>query len=127
MKRKRVLILEDDPRRIHQFRDVLEGTDLEVYIDAFSAARHYGTQGKYDLLLLDHDLGGLTYVDTTKKNTGSEFCRWLTQNVDIDALPRTIIHSYNPVGALEMRKLIPSAEYIPMGDLLLMTLREWNT
>jgi CheY-like chemotaxis protein len=66
---------------------------------------------RYDLILLDHDLGGEVYVGTDHKNTGSEVARWITENKESIDIANTIflIHSLNPTGAQYMKKTLERA------------------
>jgi hypothetical protein len=81
-------------------------------------AINYLNNETWDLLLLDHDLGGEQMVDHSNKNTGSEVARWLNENPA--KKPQAIIlHSFNPVGRLNMKKLLPES-FVATGGI-------WNT
>ena len=56
----KVFILEDDPYRIVKFRDLLKGHDLTI-IDSCTKVEEF--KPPYDLILLDHDLGGRQLED----------------------------------------------------------------
>jgi hypothetical protein len=62
-------------------------------------------ENDFDVLLLDHDLGGETFVDTANENTGSEVVRWMLSpgNV-VSAHTLIIIHSLNTPAATEMQR-----------------------
>ena len=54
-----------------------------------------------DLMMLDHDLGGKTYVDQNEKNTGSEVVRYILKNREDEKFKgtRIIVHTFNtPAG-----------------------------
>lgn len=109
---KRIFILEDDPLRIVQFRKACIGHDLTLAVDCDEAKRLW--QPPYDLVCLDHDLGGETFVDSRYENTGFQFCRFLTEPQPFKDLRQTpfIVHSYNPEGAYQMYRNLKDAGYI---------------
>lgn len=95
----RIFILEDDHERIELFRKFLFDQDLTIAEDAIDAIAIL-SNNKFDLLMLDHDLGNRQMVSSDDKNTGSEVVRWIVQSGM--KCPTTIIHSYNPDGAESM-------------------------
>lgn len=102
----RVFILDDE---IHSgglsnrsnLKDILRNHDLTLATSRFEAEELY-RPGTYDLLLLDHDMGG--FIDNTPgiQNTGYEFCKWLVENEKAKEKPDAIVHSHNPQGAMYM-------------------------
>ncbi len=108
----KILILEDSEIRIKQFLEGLE-SDTNVITVKHTAQDCIDclTKESWDVLFLDHDLGGKTYVATDDKNTGSEVCRWLSNNnVKIRLI---IIHSLNVQGQRTMKQLVPQAIIVP--------------
>lgn len=101
-----ILILEDCPNRIRKFRQHFVGHNMVIHdtADAFKVALVSGPV--WDLVMLDHDLGGQVYVDTTDTNTGSEVVRFMVDPVNnvksfiTTATPAIIVHSLN-IGAAE--------------------------
>lgn len=64
----------------------------------------------YDIVLLDHDLGGETYVPSENENTGATFVRDLCQAADLkDMADLFIVHSWNPDGSHLMANLLLDA------------------
>ena len=115
----RIFVLEDDPMRIKAIWEAGIGQDLTVAKSCEEAKRKW--QGPYDLVLLDHDLGGEVFADSSKDNTGAGFARWL---VESDKEPGVgVIHSYNPVGAKAMGEILNSNGWkmvrVPFGPTLL--------
>lgn len=110
---KKVLILEDNDERIARFKDNLFGLDILVVKEAAQAIIHL-THEKWDVLFLDHDLGGEIHVSTENANTGSEVARWLEKNTD--KKPRVIIiHSLNAPGQRHIKHLVPEAVIMPFA------------
>ena len=65
-----ILVVEDDYRRIKWFKDNLEKS---CYLDVFEHANQgikAVKEKKYDLIFLDHDLGGRVFVPSEDANTG---------------------------------------------------------
>ena len=110
----RILILEDDPNRIEIFNKNLVGAE-EIYHTEFAdVAKSKLEEQNWDVLFLDHDLGGETYVNPENTNTGSEVARWLNQNPD--RIPElVIIHSMNHEAAIGMKSLIRGAALLSFG------------
>jgi hypothetical protein len=118
----RVFILEDDLTRVILFREALMRHDVTHAESLTEAVEMY--RGPYDLLLLDHDLGGEVFVDSEKEDTGAGFCRWVSGE------PTTVlIHSYNAPGAAQMNVTLvekgwANVGYVPFGLRLLNHLRK---
>ena len=128
----RVFVLEDDPVRIKLFRNAGIGHDLTVVT---TLSRPDGAFAQwnppYDLVYLDHDLGGQVMVDSDEEETGAAFTRWLPPAGDHQ--PVITIHSFNPVGTQRMFRDLRDRGYtrvimFPFGPTILDTLRssvEW--
>ena len=67
---------------------------------------------KWDVLFLDHDLGGETYVNSNREDTGAEIARWLDNNPDHKP-DHIIIHSLNEDGSKYMKHLLPESVWVP--------------
>jgi len=113
----RILILEDDPNRHVRFRRNLIGAEITIVDQAQDAIELLKTK-EWDLLCLDHDLGGKIHVDSSEPNTGYAVAKWLEENPKFQ--PKEIIlHSLNPVGRENMKKCLPNAKEIPCAwDLI---------
>lgn len=95
----RLLILEDDPSRVHEFYKMFEDHSLVVVNTAADAISFLSTS-KFNAIFLDHDLGGKTYVDSDNENTGYQVAKMLS--VSINRHTPVVIHSWNGVGAKRM-------------------------
>lgn len=112
----RIFILEDDAARIHQFREVCyPHVDPDI---ALSCEQIHKFQPPYDLILLDHDLGGRQLED--HEDSGEAFVELIKDRV---GNANIIIHSYNLAGALRMahtlREVGASVIRLPFGPELL--------
>jgi len=121
----KTLFLDDDETRQSIFfrnwlkfkkdGDVLVQTrTVEETIDALK------TQGPFDLVDLDHDLGGKTFVKEIE-GTGYQVALFIETELDASLMPKhAIVHSYNPEGARRMMeslaKKITSVQFIPFGS-----------
>lgn len=107
----KILILEDDEIRKELFRSKL--LNHELYItDNVEEFKKLLMGSKFDVLFLDHDLDGESYVPTDSTNTGSEAARWLDQNREY--IPDIIfLHTLNIVGRINMKWLLPKAIFAP--------------
>lgn len=98
----KILILEDDGNRVKEFRKRFIGIGIPLFVDTASEAIKLIRNADWtsrDLICLDHDLGGETYVNTNDRNTGSEVARFLEEN-PVQAM--IVIHSLNTAAARYM-------------------------
>ncbi len=100
----KILILEDDPERHKAFRKWLL-RDAVTIVETTSACIQKLTDESWDILFLDHDLGGETMVPSDA-GTGYEVAQWLTHNPDHLPFTQIILHSYNPVGRENMYQVL---------------------
>lgn len=128
----KIFILEDDPNRIEAFKGVI-GDKHQLTVAKWLS----GVDGAdevfnppYDLMLLDHDLGGLVYLESEGiYETGFKFVKSLGQyNPEKHGEPKVIIHSWNPDGAKAMGNLLYKngwrAVLTPFSSDLLKWLRQ---
>ena len=105
-KSKHILILEDDPDRVKKFKRKFIGNVIEI-VDTPADAIFLLEHKEWDVLFLDHDLGGEVYVPSGP-GTGYEVAEWLSKNPD--RMPeRVILHSYNDIGRANMKRVLPEA------------------
>jgi len=97
----KIFILEDSKERIAIFRSKLIGHELTIAETAADAIRLLDGNA-YDIIFLDHDLGGEEMVGVRGKNTGSEVVRWMKPNLT-NYCP-VIIHSLNAPAAQYMKQ-----------------------
>jgi CheY-like chemotaxis protein len=112
----RILFLDDDPSRHEEFQRQLLGlgTDITAVLtsDEAIAALKAGT---FDVIFLDHDLGGQIYVPSGP-GTGFEVAQRLVETPNKTA--QVIVHSINEQGAREMLKVLgPPAVWVPFPQL----------
>lgn len=104
----KIFILEDDPARQMAFvKAILEGKHILTMADSVPKAKAQWNP-PYDIVCLDHDLGGQQMVKSDEENTGFQFCRFLTEPEPFASCAGTwfVVHSYNPDGASAMVALL---------------------
>ncbi len=111
-----VLFLDDDPNRIRNFRSVVPyATIVETAPDCIEQLNN-----DWDVVFLDHDLGGEIFVDPKRKDTGSEVVRWIEANKP--NIQRIIVHTCNHQVSYKMICDLTAAGYkaedIPFPDLI---------
>lgn len=114
----KVFILEDDPGRIRWFRERFIGHDV-TFIESCTEADKF--QPPYDLILLDHDLGGRQMNE--HEDCGLTFIKLIKNK--LTAEDTLVVHSYNSVGATRMLKEIPHVllkVYAPYRGVMFDTL-----
>ena len=108
----KILILEDNSFRNTKFHQSLTGHIVDI-AETVDEGRKL-LNNKYDLLFLDHDLGGEIYVPSGK-NTGYEFAQLISKSINKNV--PTIIHSCNPAGSRAIKSILPHAQMIPFVNL----------
>ena len=116
----KILILEDDPERIKIFQRNLISHSVTMVVTASEAIQKLGDE-TWELLMLDHDLGGKVLV-ASGPETDYEVAKWLYENPDRQP-PNIILHSFNTVGRANMKALLPQAHDFPgawvnIGEML---------
>lgn len=99
-----IYILEDNDQRIELFQNKLKDHLIYPYKDVSTQAIQALNDRVYDLIFLDHDLGGKVYVDSLEENTGYQLAKHLNESLNKDT--KVIIHSYNTVGAQNIHDIL---------------------
>ena len=106
----KVFILEDDENRIDEFCKWFAADEL-VVTDTAVEAREVLSSEQFDLILLDHDLGGEQMVDPSEtENTGTTVVSSCREWKSLKGTP-VIVHSCNPSGAKRMAESLQDAEF----------------
>lgn len=101
----KVLFLDDDLERLKIAREFYKDHELTETTTVEQTIKMLEKYSPYDLVSLDHDLGGKIYVPSDEKS-GYEVVKYI-KNMSEDKLPRRVeIHSWNPVGSLNMYNLL---------------------
>ncbi|NQU99899.1 MAG: hypothetical protein HQ538_04125 [Parcubacteria group bacterium] len=101
----KIFILEDLPERQEAFRKKFAGYEVKIVDTVIDAIQLLKVES-FDLVCLDHDLGGQNGVDFKDPNCGSRVAEFLR---DMNYAGQIIIHSLNPIGAANMKAILPNA------------------
>lgn len=112
----KILFLDDDEGRHDAFGSESVGHDI-THVRTVGQAIKALKASKFDLISLDHDLGGRHYVPSDDpEGTGWHVAKYLA-SVGTDAC--IIVHSYNVTGAERMIQTLAdaniSARHVPFG------------
>ncbi len=109
----KILILEDMSERIEFFKTKLKDHDVYYFDEASDAidALKLISDKPWDIIFLDHDLGGQIFVPSSSPNTGYAVAKYISES-DID-VKQIILHSMNPAGTQNMKNVLPRADIIP--------------
>ena len=111
-KKYKILVLEDNLERQEQFKKNLVEHNVEI-TDSSKMTIERLSNEKWDILFLDHDLGGQVYVPSGE-NTGYEVAKFLEENKQF--MPeKIVVHSLNPVGAKNISDALPNAVRLPFA------------
>jgi len=114
----KILILEDDPVRWKHFKQALAGHEL-IITEHTKEAIELLSKNMFEVLFLDHDLGGLQMV-ASGDGTGYEVAKWLNEHPE--RIPKEVyLHSLNPAGRANMKQMIPGAVEAPFAWLNIKT------
>jgi len=99
----KILVLEDNIYRIKKFQQELIGHIVDFAATA-NAAIDFLNDNLYDIIFLDHDLGGKENIDSKEENTGYTVAKFISTTFSVK--PIIVIHSCNPIGAKNINKLL---------------------
>lgn len=95
--RMKIFILEDNQQRIEWFQDFFDQISDDVkYVTTAEDGKQMVTSEKFDVIFLDHDLGGQVYVDSQNDNTGYQVA---LKMINGQQECPVVVHSLNSIGA----------------------------
>jgi CheY-like chemotaxis protein len=103
MDKKRILIVEDDPRRCDWFKQQFIGCQIDITCNVQEAIELLKIHN-YSEIMLDHDLADIHYTSPEIKDdehSGYGVVKWLA-NTGAQKNAKIIVHSLNPTGSLRM-------------------------
>jgi DNA-binding response OmpR family regulator len=104
-----VFVLEDDWERLRWFERFFESRGITWHcVDTCERADEF--VGPYDLVLLDHDLGGRQLE--SHEDCGATFARLVRDRIG-DAT--VVVHSWNEDGARAIKAIVPAAILAPFN------------
>jgi len=123
----KVLVLEDDPKRVKKLQQIFIGTNIQmIHYSSVKKAIDYCKKNYdklslekkplIDFMMLDHDLDGRVYVPSEEENTGFQFALYIAKETKYDA-SKILIHSRNALGAANMESVLPDALIFPFTEI----------
>ena len=113
-----ILFLDDDNYRIESFKTKIKGATIVK--TASAAIEAIQSQDIWNIVFLDHDLGGETFVDSDREDCGMEVACWIAENQP--NIRNIIVHSLNKPAADQMVAILKDskyrATYIPFSLLI---------
>jgi len=110
----KIFILEDNKERCEFFKKKLIG-NLVTICDNVEDAKRILINEQFDVAFLDHDLGGLVYVNSNDQNTGYQLAKFIAEkNIQFKQI---YIHSCNEYGRKNIRSVLPQAIEVPFTEL----------
>lgn len=106
----KILILEDDDKRIKKFKKNFIGCDLFITHLPNTANKWLEEGEEFDFIFLDHDLRDEHYLkDTTcSETTGLCTAKYLGDNLQLSNKATVVVHSLNPWGSDRMFEALSS-------------------
>ena len=113
-----ILFLDDDNNRTRLARQWFMKHNLLTAETAEEAKEILISNPRFDLAMLDHDLGGKVYCPSDE-NSGYDVALFISL-MNREFMPKqVIVHSFNPTGARKMVSVLSDAdipvEHIPFG------------
>lgn len=106
----KMLFLDDRSKRIHAaLKKYSEHFDVTIVTNVKECLR-FLSQEDWNVVSLDHDLGGLEFCDPDSPHCGMEIVRYLEKTAwpELKYAPKFIIHSSNGFAAYMMEKRLHS-------------------
>jgi hypothetical protein len=103
--KKKILFLDDSEERINRFKAKFVHDYISISRTA-SEAISLLEKNSFDILFLDHDLGGKIYCPSDEVS-GYAVAEYVATKMNKNKLPsKIVIHSYNPSGAKNMLAIL---------------------
>jgi CheY-like chemotaxis protein len=116
----KVFVLEDDENRLSVFHReiprIFPNCEYYFSISASGAKAILAQHKVFDLICLDHDLGGQIFVNSSMENTGYQVAKFIRQNGIKSRF--LICHSLNPVGTENIVNVFPGCFRVPFPTLM---------
>ena len=110
----KILILDDCEFRHAAFTEKFGKPGYELtHVRTAQEAINRLKAGGFDVVFLDHDLGGQVFV-ASGAGTGYEVADWLAKN-EAQKPAVVVIHTLNPAGQDAMKKALPDAALWPFA------------
>lgn len=102
-----ILFLDDSDHRIKAFKSVVK--EAKIAQTAQRCIDLLSTQDTWNVIFLDHDLGGQIDVMSERDDTGMEVVRWIVTNQP--QIRNIIVHTLNQSAGQRMVDKLKDAKY----------------
>ena len=102
-----ILFLDDCPGRTRRIKERVPGVHCVETAD--EAIWKLSADGPWDIVFLDHDLGGEVYCDSDREDTGMEVVRWIVKNKP--KIGQIVVHTHFESAADIMARKLSVAGY----------------
>ena len=113
-----LLFLDDDQERARTFKSAHPYAVLVETADECTAQL---IAQDWDMVCLDHDLGGEIFVDIALANSGSGVVRWI--EINKPKVKQFVVHSFNPGASHQMVNTLRhngyECNYMPFGPYMI--------
>ena len=110
------LFLDDMEERASLFSK-LYGSEKTIFVTTAQEAILALERSEFDLVSLDHDLGGQVYQSSKEENCGMEVVRWIVEHKP--KIDHIVVHSWNVPASLRMASALSQVGYnverVPLG------------
>ena len=114
-----ILFLDDNPERQKAFKRKITTAIIVATSQACIEALSIEDM-EWDMVFLDHDLGGEEMVGSDRDDCGMAVVRWISQNEPF--IRHIIVHTMNPPAGVEMERSLKDARYkvsrIPFSTMI---------
>jgi len=94
------------------------------HAETLDVGREMIHDNEYDLIFLDHDLGGKEMVDSADEDTGYHLALFIASDSANKETP-CVVHSCNPAGAVNIAAVLPHAIKAPFPFLDIAAAVRW--
>lgn len=101
----KVLFLDDDKMRLAQARTIYSDYEYFEAETAIQAITMLDQKSPFDLVCLDHDLGGKIYCPSDEVS-GYHVAKHISEMPEHLRPKEVIVHTYNPVGGKKMMDVL---------------------
>lgn len=114
----KILFLDDNINRCEYARERFKGQDYFEANTTDEAIAILKAQSRFDLVYLDHDLGGKTFVPSNEES-GYWVAKFISEMPFSKRPYKVVVHTYNPAGARNMmdvlKDTVPELQYEPFA------------
>ena len=103
-----ILFLDDNSQRLKSFKSKVPSA--KTCKTAQECIEILQKQEVWNIVFLDHDLGGEEMVESGREDCGMEVVRWIQENEP--QIRNIIVHSHNGPAGMEMVNKLQDAKYI---------------